>query len=307
MDVSIIIVNYNTPQLTINCIDSIFKHTQNITFEIIVVDNASTDNSADILSKDKRITTILSDKNVGFGRANNIGYSYASGKYIFLLNSDTIIVNNAIKLFFDKMEETPENIACIGTLLFTDLSCTKYGHSYAKFLSGFQSIYSLFFDKTFRKLGFEFKKRNFDYLSTKQTFFQVPRIIGADMFIRKNVIEECGLFDPDFFMYYEETEMQYRYTQKGYSIYIYTLPQIIHLEGQSANKESSKKSLWTILQMTRSLLLYIEKTYKSPFYKLIYTTTLYIVFFFFSILHPKYNYAEKKECLQYLYKLITQR
>lgn len=304
-DVSIIIVNFNTLELTKNCIDSIYEKTQDVKYEIIVVDNASVDNSPNVLSKDKRIKFIALDKNVGFGRANNIGYTHSSGKYVFLLNSDTILVNNAIRLFYNKMEQSPNQIACMGTLLFTDQSCAAYGHSYAKFLSGFQSLYYLFFDKTFNKLGIKLKKSNFDYITTSHTFFQVPRIIGADMFIRRDVIEECGLFDPDFFMYYEETEMQFRYTKKGYSIYIYTDPQIIHLEGQSANKESSKKSLWMIKQMTKSQLLYVKKTSQSVFYKFFYKMILIGVFFFFFTLHPNYKYIEKKECLKHLYKLLT--
>lgn len=303
-DVSIIIVNFNTLELTKNCIDSIYEKTQDVKYEIIVVDNASVDNSPNVLSKDKRIKFIALDKNVGFGRANNIGYTHSSGKYVFLLNSDTIIVNNAIKLFYDKMEQSSNQIACMGTLLFTDQSCTIHGHSYAKFLSGLQSLYYLFFDRTFSKLGIKLKKRDFDYITTYHTFFQVPRLIGADMFIRRDVIKECGLFDPDFFMYYEETEMQFRYTKKGYFIYIYTLPQIIHLEGQSANKESAKKSLWMIQQMTKSQLLYVKKTSKSILYKFFYKIALSSVFFSFSILHPRYNFIEKKECLKHLYKIL---
>lgn len=85
MDVSIIIVNYNTKKLTSDCINSIYQYTTNINFEVIVVDNASNDGSVDLLKKDKRIILIESSQNLGFGRANNLGYTYATGKYIFLL------------------------------------------------------------------------------------------------------------------------------------------------------------------------------------------------------------------------------
>ena len=90
MDVSIIIVNYNTKDLTSQCIDSIYEKTQGVRFEIILVDNASTDGSKEVFEKDTRITYIYSDENLGFGRANNLGAKVAKGKYLFLLNSDTI-------------------------------------------------------------------------------------------------------------------------------------------------------------------------------------------------------------------------
>ena len=103
MDVSIIIVNYNTRQLTSNCIESIFKYTNGVSFEVILVDNASTDGSIDFFTNDERIIFISSKENLGFGRANNLGYKVAKGRYIFLLNSDTLLLNNAIKIFCDTM------------------------------------------------------------------------------------------------------------------------------------------------------------------------------------------------------------
>lgn len=117
MDVSIIIVNYNTRQLTSNCIESIFKYTNGVSFEVILVDNASTDGSIDFFTNDERIIFISSKENLGFGRANNLGYKVAKGRYIFLLNSDTLLLNNAIKIFCDTMSNVDGNIACIGTLL----------------------------------------------------------------------------------------------------------------------------------------------------------------------------------------------
>ena len=85
MDVSIIIVNYNTKQLTLDCINSVFDQTKDVSFEIILVDNASVDGSKELFEKDSRIKYIYSNQNVGFGRANNIGFEQAKGKYVFLL------------------------------------------------------------------------------------------------------------------------------------------------------------------------------------------------------------------------------
>ena len=98
MDVSVI-VNYNTKALTKSCIESIFSETCGIEFEVILVDNASSDGSKELFQIDERIIFIESNVNLGFGKANNLGYKYATGKYIFLLNSDTLLKNNAIKLY----------------------------------------------------------------------------------------------------------------------------------------------------------------------------------------------------------------
>ena len=103
MDVSIIIVNYNTKQVTQSCINSIVEHSHGFSYEIILVDNHSTDGSYALFSNDARIKYVYNEKNVGFGQANNIGYQYSTGDFIFLLNSDTLLLNNAIKLFYDKM------------------------------------------------------------------------------------------------------------------------------------------------------------------------------------------------------------
>ena len=98
MDVSIIIVNYNTKNLTLQCIDSIYEKTIGVSFEIIIVDNNSTDGSQELLSQDNRIVFVEAGENLGFGKANNLGVEKSNGKFIFFLNSDTILVNNAINI-----------------------------------------------------------------------------------------------------------------------------------------------------------------------------------------------------------------
>ena len=102
MDVSIIIVNYNTKDLLVNCLNSIYEKTKDVLFEIIIVDNASIDGSEEMIKNDfKEVVFIQSGDNIGFGRANNLGIKEAKGDCIFLLNSDTILLNNAIKELTD--------------------------------------------------------------------------------------------------------------------------------------------------------------------------------------------------------------
>ena len=104
-DVSIIIVNYNTKQLLADCLKSIYEQTNNIDFEVIVSDNGSVDGSIEMLKRDfSQVILIENNANLGFGAANNRGLEVAKGKYIFYLNSDTVLLNNAVKIFFDYLE-----------------------------------------------------------------------------------------------------------------------------------------------------------------------------------------------------------
>lgn len=106
MDVSIIIVNYHSADLVVDCINSVFEKVNNLKYEIIVVDNASEDGSVEKLEQifGKQIIVISSEKNLGFGKANNLGVTKARGKYLFLLNPDTILVNDAIQYLYDYID-----------------------------------------------------------------------------------------------------------------------------------------------------------------------------------------------------------
>ena len=155
MQVSIIIVNYNTKRITQNCINSIIKFTKDISFEIILVDNASNDESKSFFRSLDGIKFIESNDNLGFGRANNLGFSYSTGKYIYLLNSDTILLNNAVKEFYDFMESQPQSVSCLGSKLLSEDGISEnnsYGYfpSLTSLLKSLSSIYfPLFFKKYF--------------------------------------------------------------------------------------------------------------------------------------------------------------
>lgn len=227
MDVSIIIINYNTYKLTLDCLRSIYEKTTGISFEIIVVDNASSDNSVEYIKKEyPQIHLIENHQNIGFGRGNNLGYKYANSKYVFLLNPDTIIVNNAIGILCNFLDSNKEISVVGGQLLDEKLSPM---HSYS-------FIYpSLKWELNILLRGFisKCKEHNARILLDNNTFFPVAYITGADMMIRKSVVDELGFFDSDFFMYFEETELSYRYLLNGYVSYCYPEARIIHLEGKS--------------------------------------------------------------------------
>jgi GT2 family glycosyltransferase len=191
---------------------------------------------------------------LGFGKANNLGFKYATGRYIFLLNSDTLLLNNAIKEFRDAHDRMPNRVACLGCVLKAADGVTE-NNSYSSFPSLSVTWHGIL------KLYLRRLKRTKSFDDGKSPDFRVDYIIGADLFIRREVIEEVGLFDPDFFMYYEESEMQLRYARRGYESRIIRTPSIIHLEGASIGSSDKKPSARKKLIYFKSMFLYMRKRY----------------------------------------------
>lgn len=278
MDVSIIIVNYNTKNLTLQCIDSIYEKTNDVSFEIIVVDNNSTDGSQESLSHDKRIVFVEAGENLGFGKANNLGLRQAQGKYIFFLNSDTLLINNAVKEFFIFAESQTENIGAIGCLLTDKLG--RVIHSFSEFPSISWVFKSVVVAHVFQ-LFFKKKYQLYDktYSDITLPVFQVDYVTGADLFVRRTVIDKYGAFDPDFFMYYEESEMQYRWSKNGYLSYIIKAPQIIHFEGGS-QKKNTDFNVDKFIRSFNSEKSYFKKTKSRNCYLLYRVSALIYIFVF---------------------------
>lgn len=299
MDVSIIIANFNTFELTSKCINSIFKWTHDIEFEVIVVDNNSNDKSKENFKNDKRIIFIENDMNYGFGIANNIGYSHATGKYIFLLNSDTLLLNNAVKLFYDYSENNDIQIS--GALLLD--KNLDIIHSYGSFLSIKYEIRNLY-----NKL---LNKERLSPNPNIQLPLSVDWITGADLFLKKTLIQEIGLFDPHFFMYGEDVDLQYRINKLNIPRYIIDGPRIIHYMGGS-DLNKNRFNMRKKINFFYSVFLLKRKHYNYPHYLLYrimiilymsYNIVLssfskeevkYIKFLFLSIRkHPNYILGEK--------------
>lgn len=250
MDVSIIIVNFNTKLLTEDVLNSIKEKTKNISYEVIVVDNNSTDGSYDYLKKKfnvDNIKIIRSSINLGFGRANNLGAQNSSGKYLFLLNSDTILKDNAIKIMYDYMEKNLDVGVCGGNLYNRN---NEPIHSFGRELP---SIWNEIPFKHFFKRIFLRKLNDFNYLNK---VINVGYITGADFFIRKVIFDNLQGFDPDFFMYFEETELCSRIIKRGYKIVNIPTVKIIHLVGGSIEKKESKIQMYL-----ESKYKYYEKVY----------------------------------------------
>ncbi len=257
MDVSVIIVNYNTCQMTSECIDSIFEKTSGIKFEVILVDNASTDGSKEHFEKDGRIKYIYSSENLGFGKANNLGYEYSCGRYIFLLNSDTFLINNAIKILSDFLD-SHGNVAIAGGQLYNkDMNRV---HSFRYIYPSILSELDMFLHFTIYRLIEKCKNREIN----KNGFTKVAYITGADMILRKEDIEKYGFFDPDFFMYFEETELSYRYKRKKLYSYFYPQAKIVHLENISFKGNRVRSEIFL-----QSRKLYFKKTHSKIYQSLV--------------------------------------
>lgn len=297
MDVSIIIVNYNTKQITEDCIDSIKEKTEGVKYEIILVDNASTDGSVEHFSNREDITFLPQQTNLGFGKANNKGIEVASGKYIFFLNSDTILLNNAVKEFYDYAECHQDGVGAIGCLL-TGPDGNR-AHSFASFKSATRVITNRLLSPFYTLIGKKFNYLDNDSL-IHEGAFQVDYVTGADLFVRKTVIDKYGAFDPDFFMYFEETEMQHRWTKEGYPSFIITTPQIIHLEGATVKTDNNAgRNIRKMFMVQESQFLFYKKKMASlPYYLFRIAFLIIRLPFFFS---GTLNREQKKQ----YFKILT--
>ncbi|MEZ7945205.1 MAG: glycosyltransferase family 2 protein [Flavobacteriaceae bacterium] len=256
MDVSIIIVNYNTKDLILNCLQSIFDFTLGINFEVIVVDNASQDGSCNsIQDKFPQVNLISSKENLGFGRANNLGAKEASGTFLFLLNSDTLLFENSIKILKDFLENSNEqNIGIVGCKLVD--SNKNPDISYGNFPTIYQEIFEYGLSKIFKKY---FKnKLSPAVIDGGSLIKKVDYVMGADMFMKKEVFEAVGGFDEDFFLYYEETEICFRLNSLGYKIIWNPNTSIIHYIGASGKKQDGI-NYWILEQLQKSKILYYKK------------------------------------------------
>ena len=238
MDVSIIIVNYNTSVLIKNLLKTIEEKTEGVSYEVIVVDNNPTEQFAiDLKDYLEKIIYIPLKENVGFGRANNEGLRVATGRNIFFLNPDTLLLNNSIKLLSDFLDAHAEVGVCGGNLFDAELNPT---HSYQMTLPSLSWVLNLFLGRYawFRLLYG--KSFTFNYSNKNK---EVAYITGADMMVKRMVLEQVGPFNPDFFMYYEETELSYRVHKEGYKIINLPEVKIMHLEGKSIQTNFAKQQM----------------------------------------------------------------
>ena len=267
MDVSIIIVSYNTKELTHNCLKSVFEQTKDIAFEVIVSDNGSTDGSVGMIKAEfPQVILIENNANLGFGAANNRGLVIAKGKYIFYLNSDTVLLNNAVKLFFDFWENTADksSIGAIGTTLLD--ADGNPSSSYGSFVD-YNDVCKLQVRILLRhicitvlkifhlqKLYTFYKKRNSALVG--KTTGDVEVIWGADLFVKNN---NFAMFDEHFFLYAEEMDLEFQLKKSNLRRILIAGPEIIHLEGNKVRYDSTDISTFSSICQQISQVRYVIK------------------------------------------------
>ncbi|MEJ5261989.1 MAG: glycosyltransferase [Ignavibacterium sp.] len=258
-DLSIIIVNYNVKEFLKNLLHSILKASQNLSTEIIVVDNASTDGSVEMLrEKFPDVKLIANKENLGFGKANNIGLKHATGKYILLINPDTLVAEDTFIKLIEFFQTHPEAgmVGCKilnpdGTL---QLACRR---SFPGPWTSFTKVTGL--SSLFPKSKL-FAKYNLTYLDENQTY-EVDAISGSFMMMRKEVYDKIGGFDEQFFMYGEDLDLCYRIQKAGYKIFYVHTTQIIHYKGESTKRSSLDETK----VFYNAMHLFVKKHFASSF------------------------------------------
>jgi GT2 family glycosyltransferase len=259
MDISIIIVNYNTKKLLEDTIQSIIGTVGIIKYEIIVVDNASIDGSIEMVKKQYPQVKLIENKdNVGFSKANNIGIKKASGRYILLLNSDTKVLNQCIDNCLDYMDMNLE-IGALGCKLL--LASGELDHACKR---GFPTPEaSLYYILKLHKLfpsNKRFGQYTLNYLPIDEVN-EVDALTGAFIMVRKEVIRKVGLLDETYFMYGEDLDWCYRIKEAGYKVIYYPKAVTIHYKGGSSKKKRYK----TIYEFHRAMYIFYNKHYSNKY------------------------------------------
>ena len=238
LDISVVIVNWNTKELLLECLKSVFETIRDISFEVWLVDNASSDGSVQaVRNRYPSVLVIQNDRNLGFAAANNLAFRRMSGRYALLLNTDTVLTEGAIKKLHGFMESNPQAGLACGQLLNSDGSKQNSIANFPSLLSLLvnESILSVFFPK-------RFPSKRGEYTSP----LEIDSCIGACMMARKKTMEEVGLFDERFFFFLEETDWALRMKRAGWKIYYVPGAHIFHHQGQSVGHGvNSRKIFYT--------------------------------------------------------------
>lgn len=241
MKVSVIIVNWNSIKYIRECILSIYEHTHDVPFEIIVVDNASPAGDASLLEQEfPHVTLIKSDKNLGFAGANNLGFRHSSGNYLLFLNPDTKLISPAIAQMLQVLQRLPHGGILGCTLLNEDLSIQT------SCVQTFPTILNQLLDSDWLRRRWP----NSRLWGTRSLFSnnkkpaKVEVVSGACMLIRRDVFEQVGFFTEDYFMYAEDLDLCYKAQRAGYSNYHLGTVTVIHYGGKSSNPGWATQMKW---------------------------------------------------------------
>ncbi len=232
MDLSIIIVNWNTRNLLIQCLNSIYQTVRTVEMEVWVVDNGSKDGSGAAAAERFPETKFVQNKmNFGFARANNQVLNMAAGRYLLLLNPDTEVSKGAVEKLISFMDTHPEAGGAGVQLINSDGSKQNS-------IANFPSLASELLNKNLLRWlfpkRFPGKERNYSEP------IEVDSVIGACMMVRREALDQVGFLDEDYFLFLEETDWCYRMKRAGWKIYHVPQAEVYHFQGKSAETERKR-------------------------------------------------------------------
>jgi GT2 family glycosyltransferase len=273
IELSIIIINWNSAGYLRECIASIYAHTAQMLFEIIVVDNASFDGAREMLRQEfPEVIFIQSNQNVGFSKANNLAYEKSSGSALLFLNPDTVVLNSAIAMMYSHLNSSPR-IGAVGSgVLNTDLSLqTHYVQAFPTILN--QVLVSESAKRMFPKSSLWGLRPILEYDGHP---VDVEVIAGSCVMVKREVFEETGRFDEDYFMYSEDVALCFAIRKCGYQIHYVREASVIHHGGKSS--ENKEESQFSIVMPRESMVLYFTKTRGNGYARLYKCTTAIAAF-----------------------------
>jgi len=252
MDVSIVIVNWNTKELLRDCLKSVFEQAGDVDCEVIVIDNASTDGSVEMLKTDVgNVILIENAENRGFAAANNQAMAVAKGRYVLLLNSDTVVLEDCLANIVSFADANPQTAVVGCRVLNHDRTLQPTCFMFPSVLNMLLS--STYLYKLFPKSRF-FGREHMIWWDASDVR-EVDVVRGCFMLVRREAIEQVGVMDEQFFMYGEETDWCYRFKKNGWKVTFTPTGQIIHLGGASSRQDESRMRL----QLSASILLFFRK------------------------------------------------
>ncbi len=261
MDLTVIILSYNVRYLLESCLESVENAIRQIQGEIIVVDNASSDESVDMVrTRFPGVRILANDQNTGFAKANNLAIREASGKYVLILNPDTLVQEGAIKACLAYLE-THGEVAAAGVRM-TDSAGRFLRESKRGFPGLWPSIWKL---SGFSRIMPGHPKINHYYLGhlNEEGIHPVEILTGAFMMVKKKILEQVGGFDERFFMYGEDIDLSFRIRQLGYGLIYLGDQAIVHLKGRS----SSVHSTAYVRNFYKAMSIFVKKYYFNPVLK----------------------------------------
>ena len=270
MKISVVIVNYNVKYYVGQCIDSVRRALRGIDSEIIVVDNHSRDGSVDYLSKIEGVRIIESGHNLGFSKANNIAIRQSTAEYVLMLNPDTIVAEDAIRMIIDFADSHPQ-AGGIGVRMHNDWGTTAR-ESRRGLPSPMTSFYKMIGLSKRLPQHRKFGRYYMGWLPWDSPS-RIEVVSGACFLVRRKALDEVGLMDEDYFMYGEDIDLSYRLLKSGWENW-FVPADIIHYKGESTQKTSFNY----VHVFYNAMLIFMRKHYSHLSWLIIWPLQIAVYF-----------------------------